>query len=152
MKKTTTFFFVFLLLFLTLCSENEKKSSKNEILKHNEWNNIFREYSVDPSLVSLLKNKINKIDTIKVYFAFWCGDSRNNVPKFIKLIDLIDPDKIEITYISVGRKTDGAKYFVSNLKILRVPTFIFFNNGKEIGRIVENPVKSLPEDILNIIF
>jgi len=31
-------------------------------------------------------------------------------------------------------------------KIERIPTFIFLRNGKEIGRIIETPVKSLEED------
>jgi len=38
-----------------------------------------------------------------------------------------------------------------NLDILKVPTIIFYLKGKEIGRIVETPVKSLEKDMARII-
>jgi hypothetical protein len=44
------------------------------------------------------------------------------------------------------------KYFVEELKVERVPTFIFYRDGKEIGRIIENPKTSLIEDFLEIVF
>ena len=152
MKKSAIFLCMFFLLLLTLCPGNENNSSKDEILKRSEWNNNYSKYSVDPTIASAIREKIEKIDSIIIYFGFWCSDSRNNVPKFIKLMELVNPDKITINYISVGRKTQNAKYFSDKLKIIRVPTFIFLKNGKEVGRIVENPVKSLSEDILEIIF
>ena len=44
------------------------------------------------------------------------------------------------------------KYYVKDLKVERVPTFIFYKNNKEIGRIIENPKKDMAEDFLEIVF
>jgi hypothetical protein len=52
----------------------------------------------------------------------------------------------------LGRKKGGEKYFVLPLKIDRVPTFIFYKDKKETGRIVENPKKDLLTDFLEIVF
>jgi len=38
------------------------------------------------------------------------------------------------------------------LKVERVPTFIFFRDGREIGRIVENPKTGMVEDFMEILF
>ena len=59
------------------------------------------------------------------------------------------PDKI--TYIGVddAKLSPVAEY--SGLDIQRVPTFIIYINNVEAGRIIENPVTSLEQDILNIL-
>jgi len=41
---------------------------------------------------------------------------------------------------------------VEELKVERVPTFIFYRAGTEIGRIVENPTRGILEDFLAIVF
>ena len=71
----------------------------------------------------------------------------------MKIIDDINKKEVEVNYYTVERKAGkDIKYFVEDLKIERVPTFIFYRDGKEIGRIVENPSNSLVEDFLDIIF
>jgi hypothetical protein len=37
------------------------------------------------------------------------------------------------------------------LNIRRVPTFIFYKNGREINRIIESPLATLEEDIISIV-
>ena len=37
------------------------------------------------------------------------------------------------------------------LNIEKVPTFIFYKNGIEIGRIIESPEKSIEKDFLKIL-
>jgi hypothetical protein len=37
------------------------------------------------------------------------------------------------------------------LDIQRVPTFIIYKNNIEVGRIIENPVTSLEQDMINIL-
>jgi len=37
------------------------------------------------------------------------------------------------------------------LNIIRVPTMLFYKNGKEVNRIVESPIESLEEDMAQIL-
>jgi hypothetical protein len=134
-----------------------EKIEKGKILTDNEeWQEIYEEFTVDESMVEAAAAKIGDNLTIDVYLGLWCGDSKNNVPPFLKIIEKIDEisdQKMTVHYYTVERKpSKKIKYFVEELKVERVPTFIFYRDGKEIGRIIENPKNSLIEDFLEIIF
>ena len=132
-----------------------EKIDRNKILtQEKEWQALYDESRVDDDFVDALKSKIGDNLKIEVYFAFWCGDSRNHVPPFLKILDSVDDaGKVPVNFYTVKRKpTHETKYYVEALKVERVPTFIFYRDGEEIGRIVENPTNSLVEDFLEIIF
>jgi thiol-disulfide isomerase/thioredoxin len=130
-----------------------EKTGKNEILANEGWNEVYTGYRVDESFIDTLKAKTGDNLKIDVYLAYWCGDSKRNVPPFLKIIETINNPKVQVNYYTVKRKPNKeTKYFVADLKVERVPTFIFYRDGKEIGRIIENPKTSLVEDFLEIIF
>ncbi len=80
----------------------------------------------------------------------WCSDSKREVPRFYKIIKLINYDENKIELICVDRKKEVTNYDVSNYDIKYVPTFIFLKDEKEIGRIIESPKQKLEEDLLEI--
>lgn len=127
--------------------------SKEQLLKTGEeWRDIYDEYEVDESLLETLNSKVDGALKIVVYLGTWCGDSRNNVPQFLKIIDTLDVQP-EVKYYDVERKPNPeVKYYVKELEVERVPTFIFYRKDKEIGRIIENPKNSLIEDFIEIVF
>jgi hypothetical protein len=89
---------------------------------------------------------------IDVYLGIWCPDSRNNVPPFIKILDLVGTG-VPIRYFDVPRKASrDVKYYVEEMNVERVPSFIFFRDGKEVGRIIENPKMGMIEDMMEILF
>jgi hypothetical protein len=145
---------VSLVFFLSPLLPGKEKIDKNKILKTGqEWKDNYMNYRVDESFLETLKAKIGGNLKIDVYLGTWCSDSRNNVPKFIKIIEAVDKDNLPVNYYNVKRKpSKDVKYYVEDLKVERVPTFIFYRDGKEIGRIIENPKNSLIEDFLEIIF
>jgi hypothetical protein len=145
---------VSLVIFLSLLLTGQEKIEKNKILATGqEWKDNYMRYRVDESFLDTLKAKIGNDLKIDVYLGTWCSDSLNNVPKFIKIIEAVDAENLPVNYYNVKRKPNKeVKFYVEDLKVERVPTFIFYRNGKEIGRIVENPKNSLIEDFLEIIF
>lgn len=151
MKKFIIFFLVFsAAVGFGLAAE---KVGKAEILAQDGWKQGYAAYRPDDGLIEALKSKVGEDLKIDVYLAFWCGDSRNNVPKFLKIIDKIGSSSLKVNYYTCKRKPNKeTKYFVEKLQVERVPTFIFYRQGKEIGRIIENPKASLIEDFLEIIF
>ena len=111
----------------------------------------YKRYNVDNDLTETIKENSKDI-TIKVIFGSWCGDSKVNVPAFQKIIDSSGYDKTRIKYIAVNRKKKGGNVDISDLKIKYVPTFIFYRNDKEIGRIIENPTsETIEQDWVNIV-
>lgn len=118
-----------------------------------EW--FDHNYQVYQSGQVPVNEAIYKVDSIEIFMATWCGDSRREVPRFLKIMEELDfgPDKLRIICVDRGwgnyKKSPGGEENGKNIH--RVPTFIFYRNGKEMGRIVETPVSSLEEDINEIL-
>jgi|LGOV01.1.fsa_nt_gb thiol-disulfide isomerase/thioredoxin len=108
-------------------------------------------YKVDKGITEKIVPISDDIN-IKVVFGTWCGDSQINVPAFQKIVNESGFDKSKVEYIAVDRKKTGGKLDISKLKVNYVPTFIFYRNGNEIGRIIEYPRgKNIEEDWINIV-
>jgi hypothetical protein len=134
-------------------SEQSTGTSKRADLQKGVFSNyFFKEYSdYTPSkeATDLLENKIFSY-SITVVLGTWCGDSKEQVPRFIKILDVLDYNTNLLEIICVDRKK-SAGMDISSLKIERVPTFIFFKEGIEIGRITESPLITLEEDIIRLL-
>jgi hypothetical protein len=94
----------------------------------------------------LLKGK-----TITIVLGTWCGDSREQLPHFLKTTDASSLDKKDITFICVDRTKKAENGLLENLNIDRVPTFIIYEDEKELGRIIEKPIISIEEDLALIL-
>lgn len=88
---------------------------------------------------------------ITIVMGTWCDDSKEQVPHFFKLIDDLRFDENQIHIICVDRNKKGFADEVTELKIEKVPTFIFYKSDTEIGRIIETPEKSLESHLLSIL-
>jgi len=88
---------------------------------------------------------------IKIVLGTWCHDSQIQVPRFFKILSKAEykKDKPEIIGVNLDKKIPGRD--ISSLNINRVPTFIFYKDKKEIGRIIESPKQSLEADMLSIL-
>jgi hypothetical protein len=109
----------------------------------------YAHYSPKKEVITLLKNKIYSY-TITLVLGTWCSDSREQVPGFFKILDELDYNSNYLEIICVNREK-VAGIDISALKIERVPTFIFFSDGIEKGRITETPLLTLEEDIYNLL-
>ena len=150
MKSKLYFLVFFFLIFSFLLSQTNV--SKKDILSKPGWIQVYDDFNVDMNKISSLKKLIKDDIRIDVYFAFWCGDSRKNVPAFIKILDKLNYKKLSVNFYSIERKKDkSGNYFIDSLKIERVPTFVFYKDNDEIGRIIENPEKTLLDDFMKIL-
>jgi hypothetical protein len=102
------------------------------------------------SLDKLLKISKDNLK-IKIILGTWCPDSRREVPKFMRILDLWKFPMSEVQLIGVDNSKVAPIENYESLNIERVPTFIFFKNNIEEGRIIENPVTSLEQDMVNIL-
>lgn len=165
MKKT----FLLLLVLVSFLSAQEKnklpvdeKSGKPMLLgicdrtafadSNFSWwfNSEFDNYSVDSVT---LKNVSDKLKDVKITIVMgtWCSDSRREVPRFFKILDKLSFDQKNLTLICVDRNKTTPAGEVEKLDIKLVPTFIFYKNDVEIGRIVETPKETLEKDLVKIV-
>jgi len=119
---------------------------------HSEWfRKGFNEYQPVQEVIGKLA-RINKDElSIKIVMGTWCPDSRREVPRFMKIIDLLQFPAEKIIFVGVDNTKIAPVGGYDTLGIERVPTFIFMKNKVETGRIIENPVTSLEQDMLNIL-
>jgi hypothetical protein len=111
----------------------------------------FDEYVPGSEALNKLLDKDKSELTIKVVMGTWCPDSRREVPRFMKVLDIWQFPLTLVTFIGVDNAKLSPVGEYDKLDIVRVPTFIIYKNNIELGRIIENPVSSLEQDIVKIL-
>ncbi len=114
----------------------------------------YRSYEVDKKTISAIKNELATFK-ILVFMGTWCGDSKREIPRFIKILETVNFPMKNLKIIAVDRRKDNYKKSPTGeewgLNIVRVPTIIFYKGGKETNRIIEHPVSTLELDISAIV-
>jgi hypothetical protein len=140
-------------------AENEKKAEIKygkvtlaEVLDGSpDWRDKANEYMPQPSAIEFLAQVAFPVK-IEIYYGHWCSDSVNNIPKFLKIMELAANPAFETEFWSVEKMKQGEKRGpVNNRQLKAIPTFVIFLEGKELGEIIENPVVSIEEDLVTII-
>lgn len=129
------------------------KATKDDLAKapFDTWfNSGFSEYKPNDEIVNKLKDKVTNI-TVTIFMGTWCEDSQNQVPDFYKILEACQFKERGITLITMDRNKSTPELFEKGLNITNVPTFIFYEKGIEINRIVESPRVSLEQDMLDIL-
>lgn len=114
------------------------------------FNEEYEYYSLDESTLSSLKDGMNDVK-VTIVMGTWCSDSKREVPHFYKIVDSLNYNEENIDLICVDRSKVGIEDEVDGLNVELVPTFIFYRNGKEIGRIIETPEETLEKDLAKIV-
>jgi thiol-disulfide isomerase/thioredoxin len=105
--------------------------------------------TVAPEMVSMLSQVRDSVDAL-VFLGTWCPDSKHQVPHFLKIADLCGIPASRVRLYGLDRSKKDADGLAEQYSISRIPTFIFFKGGKEIGRIVEFPQTTIEADMLAI--
>lgn len=115
----------------------------------------YDSYIVEEQKLMPFSKALNKV-SIKIFMGTWCGDTKREVPRFLKVLDSQKFNHTQLEIYCLDNGDNGAykqspQHEEKGLSIHRVPTFIFYENNKEIGRIIESPVVSFEQDIVNIL-
>ncbi len=106
-------------------------------------------YTPTPEVIRSI-DSLSAGDSVLVVFGSWCPDSHIWVPIFLNIADSTRLAK-NIKFLAVPPSSEGQRKLTPGLNIEKVPTFIFYHNGKELGRIVETPHGDFGEDIINVL-
>jgi thiol-disulfide isomerase/thioredoxin len=129
--------------------------SRLEKKPYSEWYaKNFSAYEPNIQVLAALKKTNPAKYTMKIFFGTWCGDSKRELPKMTKVLEKLSFPQKNITLIGVDDSTEVYKQSPqrqeAGMNIFRVPTFIVYENGKEVGRIVEYPTETMERDLLKI--
>lgn len=131
----------------------DRSAFKNELFS--DWfHDQYGEYHLNETLTEIIKDSLSNYQ-IKLFFGTWCGDSRREVPRFLKVLDATEFNMAQLKMIAVDNSKEAYKQSPSQtekgLNIHRVPTFIFYKEGKEVNRIVEFPKETFERDLHKIL-
>jgi tetratricopeptide (TPR) repeat protein len=114
----------------------------------------YNNYDVNTDLLKQVKRKTKGV-TFEIFMATWCNDSKRECPRFFKILDVLKVEESAVSIINVDNAETAYKQSPTHEEfgklIFRVPTFIVYKNGVEIGRIVESPVTTLEMDLVQIL-
>lgn len=122
----------------------------NDSLFYGSWTSEYNSYDPDYGVLDSLEGKLDSIK-ITIVFRSTCSDSREQLPRFFKILNELNYNVNTITLIGIDREKQGLSKEAEGLDIQFVPTIIFYKDGNEIGRIVETPYESLEKDLLKIL-
>jgi len=111
----------------------------------------YDEYKINSEAMNKLLDISKDNLKIKIIMGTWCPDSRREVPRFMRILDIWKFPILQLSFIGVDNAKNSPVEEYQSLNIQRVPTFIIYKNNIEAGRIIENPVTSLEQDMVNIL-
>ena len=116
-----------------------------------DWEAVAAAYNPKSQCLQKLK-AIQEPVRVEVYLGTWCSDSRNHVSAYFKVLEMADNPLIQTIYTGIPQaKAARLKYLPPAKNIEKLPTFLIYKDGKELGRIIETPVQSVEEDLLAIL-
>ena len=114
----------------------------------------YATYNPDAAVSDSLRSLLNSC-RFELFLGTWCGDSRREAPRIMKLMHAMGIKPSAITIIAVGNRDTLYKQSPAHeeqgKEIYRVPHLNIYKNGKEVGRVTETPVKTWERDMLTIV-
>tara|TARA_B100000795_G_C22789108_1_gene436055 strand:- start:1589 stop:2104 length:516 start_codon:yes stop_codon:yes gene_type:complete len=155
--------FLFFLCLFSLANGQENEDINGNLIgyigksdflkgKHKDWFlKNYEDYHPNQKIVQKIKKSIKNV-SIKAFIGSWCHDSKRELPRFYKIMELTAFDftnNFQMIGITIGKKTPNN--LQKGYAVKHTPTFIFYRDGKEIGRFVEYSKKTIEKDLLRIL-
>lgn len=126
--------------------------TRDGLISMGDWfQEEYNLYTPDAIVVEHLQFHKDDYPWIFIVLGTWCGDSREQVPHFFKILDQMNYPADHIYMVAVDRDKKAKDFCIGDYDIKLVPTFIFSRQGDEIGRITETPTETLERDFMNIL-
>jgi thiol-disulfide isomerase/thioredoxin len=111
---------------------------------------VYLGFTPNPENVETLKPLLEDVEIV-VYMGTWCEDSHRELPKFVKLLKATEYPLELVDVIAMTRDKTTPQDYEAGLDITNIPTFIFYKDGVELGRIVEFAVEDLESDMIKVL-
>jgi hypothetical protein len=114
----------------------------------------YQNYQIDSIRVIAL-NKAFKKKRIEIYAGTWCGESKADMPKMLKILKAAELDSTQIKLIFLNNTPNlykqSPQHEETGKNIVRTPTYIIYKGNIEMGRIIDSPVDTFEKDLLKIL-
>lgn len=109
-------------------------------------------YQPDATVLEMMKSYVKPGDRLEVFMGTWCQDSQREVPKLLRISDDLKAQGVElpVTFFAIDRSKQKPENLVAGKSLAKIATFIYYRDGRELGRIEERPVSLFEDDLLAI--
>jgi len=118
--------------------------------RYPEFAAVYKAAVIPPEFTELIA-ETQKGAEFLVFLGTWCGDSRREVPRFLRILDDAGVEHSHVRLYNLDRSKTSGDGLTERWAIERVPTFIVLRHGREVGRIVERPRSTLEGDVLSLL-
>lgn len=115
------------------------------------FNSRYENFDPNKAAMETIADNIHDYE-LKVLMGTWCGDSKREIPKLLKILDKVNFNYDNLELIAVDHNKQTPSKIEEELDVHRVPTIIFYKDGKEWNRFVEySRAETIEEDIADIV-
>ncbi|MEE4311098.1 MAG: thioredoxin domain-containing protein [candidate division KSB1 bacterium] len=156
MKRSITLLFA--LLLITGCA-SEKTESPDILtgwLTPDQLYTAFPEYQLEGQGYTAEDAVIAEMDALDdefevlIIIGTWCPDCKRELPRFLSAIERLENTSVQYKIYGLDRAKNDRSGMREKYDIEFIPTFIIYADGQEIGRIIETPMVSMEQDLLDI--
>jgi thiol-disulfide isomerase/thioredoxin len=114
------------------------------------FNTNYKTYLVDTETLKDIKKRKLKDLKIIAFMGTWCHDSNREIPRLLRVAEELGvADQLELYGVDVNKTSLKGREKAYNIQ--KTPTIIFIQDGKEIGRILEEPEISFEHYLTEIL-
>lgn len=114
------------------------------------FNTNYKTYLIDTETLKNLKKRKLKGLKIVAFMGTWCHDSNREIPRLLRVVEELGiADQLELYGVDVNKTSLKGREKAYNIQ--KTPTIIFIQDGKEIGRILEEPEVSWEQSLVEIL-
>lgn len=126
-----------------------------ETAPYSEWYTAgYGGYEPQSQIIEQIKKLDPSKNSVRIFFGSWCGDSKRELPKMMKVLKAAGFTEKNVqligVYDSLAVYKQSPNREEKGQNIYRVPTLVVYQKEKEVGRIVEYAVESLERDLFKI--
>ena len=81
--------------------------------------------------------------SVLMFFGTWCHDSQREVPRMLKILEAVGFPQADIKMVTLDFSKNDPLGLAAENEVKFTPTFIFFRQQNEVGRIIEKPATTL---------
>lgn len=117
-----------------------------------DWVAAQADAEVDAAAAAALAGVAPGAEVI-VFLGTWCGDSKRELSRLWRALDLaaLDAPPFTLRYVGVDRAKKRPRELLGGQGVRYVPTFVVRRAGAEVGRIVESAPAGIESDLLALL-
>lgn len=103
-------------------------------------------YQPDSAVVAAFAGITEPLEIV-AFFGTWCSTCKHDLPGLMATLDRAGNERIRIVYVGVDENVTAPEDWVARCGVHTTPTVVMVANGREVGRVEEEPRTTLEADL-----